>query len=112
MPRWAVNRRVAMLGLAPIKELEWNPAEVIEDLRQPRFGNERHFLHRDRILAEQGIASHCQERRASVKTARPGPGDYRSGEAVVTAAETIARNGPYKHPTAATNTNADEPGRR
>jgi hypothetical protein len=37
-----------MLGLAPIKELEWNPAEVIEELRQPRFGNERHFLRRDR----------------------------------------------------------------
>jgi hypothetical protein len=28
VPRWAINRRAAMLGLARIKESEWIPAEA------------------------------------------------------------------------------------
>ena len=54
VPRWAINRRAAMLDLARIKELEWNPAQVIEELREPRSGNERHVHHRDRTQPNKG----------------------------------------------------------
>ena len=107
VPRWAINRRVAMFGLARIKELERNPAEAIGKLWSRSETRATSSIAIE--LAEQRRVPHCQQRTVSAKSASPVP----DGTVAVRLSqpETIARNEPYKDSTAATNANDDEPER-
>ena len=83
VPRWAINRRAAMLGLARIKEREWNPAELSRS--SGSRGSETSVTSSIGIAIGRTSAtlSGAQSQR---KNCQAVPGGYSSGEAVVTAA--------------------------
>jgi hypothetical protein len=107
LPRWAINRRAAMFGLARIKELERNPAEAIGKLWSRSEASATSSIGIEISRTTDGAtlsAAHSQRKKR-----QPSAGRY--SRVKLSQQETIARNEPYKDSTAATNANADEPER-